>query len=878
MNDIPIRISVVLLFLFLCVFNTSGQTVVEGYLKNRVTLNPICDAVCTITQKENSEPVGFALSDSKGYFRIAVYLYTDSVYLNIAHLSYGAQAFRIENRSCSKDFELEDNVLELQEVAVKGSPIWSKGDTLNYNVDTFRSQQDRVIGDILKKLPGIEVSKEGTITYQGEAINRFYVEGMDLLQNKYSIATNNISADAVERVQVLENHQPISALKNVTMSDRAAINLKLKEDKKGALAFTTELGLGASKDEPLWLGKVTAMQFGHKRQTIGVFRTNNTGHNLSDELTDHSLSSSNLPMYPADLVSPLSLSTPPIDESRYLDNHSYSLSVNNLWKIGENKTLRLMATWLKEKREQELEEWSNYYLGDADSLFVDEFQHSRQSENRGEVIFSYTNNAPSLYLDNTLKFYGKWASVSTDVTGTSDVWQHFEIPLFVIQNSLELVKTKNRKTYQFYSFCRYSAQPQELKVNPDAVVLESAGLLMQHSEREMFRTLNRAVGSRTVGNSVFSMELGLNANLEHLSSDLGNSQIGESLGYNDVNHLKWNRFEAAIAPRYFFGGTKTKIEVVAPIIVTGLYANKQIKNEKQQDIATLVNPVVSLRYTFNPRFEIRLSGGYQQEIGDMMNFADGLRMMNYRTFTYGSGILEKRKSQTYSMRFLFRNQVESLFANLSVVYRPQSSNIIRKSNFIGDNLISSGEKGKDRRKNIMLNAYAGKYFGEIKTNVTVNVGYTGINYKQYQQSLILPLKSHILNSNLKIDIAPVRWSNIVVEASYFGNKMVSDMSKTGMLSQIRVQGGWFIFPSDDWQIKVKGEYLNNELTAGKRMNLFFMDFGVKYLTQRWEFSVDGTNILDKRAYEYSSYDGVNTQGLYYRLRPSEVLFTVGFRI
>ena len=73
----------------------------------------------------------------------------------------------------------------LKEVAVKADRIREQGDTITYNVGTFAQAQDRSIGDVLKRMPGIDVNKSGKIQYQGEDINKFYIEGSDLLGGKY---------------------------------------------------------------------------------------------------------------------------------------------------------------------------------------------------------------------------------------------------------------------------------------------------------------------------------------------------------------------------------------------------------------------------------------------------------------------------------------------------------------------------------------------------------------------------------------------------------------------------------------------------------------------------------------------------------------------
>ena len=61
-------------------------------------------------------------------------------------------------------------------------------------------------------LPGIEVALTVSIKYNGKPINKYYIEGLDLLEDRYGIANNNIPAETVDKVQVLENHQPIRVL------------------------------------------------------------------------------------------------------------------------------------------------------------------------------------------------------------------------------------------------------------------------------------------------------------------------------------------------------------------------------------------------------------------------------------------------------------------------------------------------------------------------------------------------------------------------------------------------------------------------------------------------------------------------------------------
>lgn len=99
----------------------------------------------------------------------------------------------------------------LNEVVVQAPDIFQKGDTLVFNVGKYATSADDAIIDVIKRLPGVKVEKDGTIMYQGKPINKFYIDGNDFVGDAYGLATNNISKDDVAAVELMENHQPIKA-------------------------------------------------------------------------------------------------------------------------------------------------------------------------------------------------------------------------------------------------------------------------------------------------------------------------------------------------------------------------------------------------------------------------------------------------------------------------------------------------------------------------------------------------------------------------------------------------------------------------------------------------------------------------------------------
>lgn len=153
----------------------------------------------------------FASSKADGGFAMSVATIA-GCRLEVSAMRYEKRAILMDSVAFPLTVYMTPGDVQLKEVAVKADRIRAQGDTVTYNVGSFAQHQDRSIGDVLKRMPGIDVSNSGKIQYRGEDINKFYIEGSDLLGGKYGIATNGISHDDVGAVEVLENHQPMQVL------------------------------------------------------------------------------------------------------------------------------------------------------------------------------------------------------------------------------------------------------------------------------------------------------------------------------------------------------------------------------------------------------------------------------------------------------------------------------------------------------------------------------------------------------------------------------------------------------------------------------------------------------------------------------------------
>ncbi len=283
------KIALFLLLVGATISSASAQTVIQGTVLD--DQGKAVDAFVTVSPKDSGSMIAFADTDEKGNYELRFEANADSVTVTVSGLGIGTQTLLIANRSQQLNFTVKEEITELEEVSIKAQKIRQEGDTINYLVGAYQKQGDRVIGDVLRRMPGIEVSESGGIKYNGKDIKEFYVEEMNLLQGRYGLATNNINASDVASVQVLENHQPVKMLQGKELTDDVAINLKLKDSAKGTVAINMMLGAGAQQaggwgfrtraadgdntvigQNPLWTGELVEMYFYITRLQDSIFQ------------------------------------------------------------------------------------------------------------------------------------------------------------------------------------------------------------------------------------------------------------------------------------------------------------------------------------------------------------------------------------------------------------------------------------------------------------------------------------------------------------------------------------------------------------------------------------------------------------------------------
>lgn len=354
----------VLVYLILEVLPLFAQTEIKGFITDKMDGQAVEAATVSLYALRSNRIIAYTQSGENGEYRILFNRKQDSLTLAVTGFNLKKVVKDIANKSQTIDFVVGDEMISIKEVIVVAPKINEVGDTLNYNVERFTDETDRTLKDVLGKMPGIQVLENGMILYMNKPINRFYIEDMDLLKDRYGIATNNINPNDIATVQVLQKHQPVKALKDYETSSDAAINLKLKKTSKGVVLATAQLGAGIS---PLLLSnELVGMYFSKKMQDMVVYKGDNSGRDILGEL--NSLYNPEPKVRDLDILAVLKPRQPAVSLQRYLFNDAHIGTVNHLLALKNRYVLSTNIYYAYDEPKRESNAETDYYLPGDSSL------------------------------------------------------------------------------------------------------------------------------------------------------------------------------------------------------------------------------------------------------------------------------------------------------------------------------------------------------------------------------------------------------------------------------------------------------------------------------------------------------------------------------
>lgn len=274
-----------IMFILLILFSNSlyaqqKSYSIHGRIADSTTAEPLSGATIKLLQLPDSTIISQTTNSKIGFILNAG---TGKYLLNVSYVSYNKRVLSIIIHDTDTIFNigtllLEKSASELIPVIIKSTipPVLIKGDTLTYNPSAFKTKSNSSVEELLRKLPGIEIDKDGNIIFQGEKIQKIFLDGKDLLFNDPTLATKNLPADLIDKVEVFNEKSERAKLTGIPDNNAGkVINLRLKQEKKNGIFGSLNERLG-SKDQ--YFTNLSANHFTANRYTTMIVNGSQGGN------------------------------------------------------------------------------------------------------------------------------------------------------------------------------------------------------------------------------------------------------------------------------------------------------------------------------------------------------------------------------------------------------------------------------------------------------------------------------------------------------------------------------------------------------------------------------------------------------------------------
>lgn len=810
-----------------------------------------------VAKTDNGNIISYCISNEKGLYKLSI---PKEVDVKSANVCFSFIGFKKKNvpLSLMKDgmtIILEENNFKIKEIKVSAQRIKHSRDTLTYSVAGFRQGQDRTLANVIAKMPGLEVKSDGQISYQGKEINKFYIEGLDLMGGEYGIANQNISADKVKSVQVLENHQTVKSLRGVSFSDQAALNIVLKDNAKAVWAGSADIGVGYG-DDFLYDCRLMGMHFEKKHQTLMMYKNNNKGKRLNNEVIDiDAILNGRIAKEPG-ILSLSSIEIPALNECRYTFNNSHLIAGNWLWKTGTDSELRIQGNGLIDKTDMQNYN-STTYLNIAGLPVITEEQDitNRYSEWRGEINFQY--NGDRTYIKNNIKGYVDFNKSSGCVLYNNNAVNRMVKPhkRNFSENFILSKTTKNGNIFNIDSYLLYNSLPgQLLTINNNSEKLDLGFLSSQN-------------------NIKYKIKLGKHYLNNNIGVDYHHQDIGERIDENEKLSNVYNFLRVYWSPSMSFVIGRQHLDMKLRL------SHARQKFEKSSSRHFWIDPSLFWNWKVSAVSEFSANLNYSNLPVMCKSLYNTAIFTDYMTKKKNRGITDSQQALYLSTAYKYSNPIAGLFFNLRPMYRKSYGNMLYKSGLENNIFSLIATDKKYNMQTVGLSARISKSFSWAKAVVGLGITHNITDYKLLLADDVDKARMNFTLLSLDYSLRPIRQLSVEGKS---GMDLFKQQNRThknlssGSVTDWRHSLNIHFFPADKLMFSLNNSlHHTNEDGVGAN---YFLDLNFSYKLKRWELALLANNVIGTSVFERRILGNTVESYSITKLRPREFLAKISVDI
>ena len=890
---ISLRQVALLVLLFAYFFSYSQTKTISGIVSDTIN-TPLENANIIAKPSQTNQQLKFSITDNKGRFRLE--LDSSAKYeIVVSYIGFVDQVLVIEPNSTitSHDFKLKSTGEKLKEIVIKQEfkAIIIKKDTMTFNVKSFANGNERKMKEILEKLPGVEVEKNGNVTVQGKKVTKMLVEGKSFFGGGTKLAVENIPADALDKIEVIDHFNDVGFMKKVSDSDDLVMNVKLKDDKKKFIFGDVQAGIEVANDNGFYLAHAGIFYYSPKTNISYIGDSNNIGkstftfedlmqfeggasrflsgrksltnlYTLTDDNTDVVLSTSQFSAinFSHDVSPKLSLSGYAIFSKIITRSHTESrneylqnalLTFENQSEVNQNNGLLGIGNIKLDYSPTDKEKW--YYNSQYQSSNNDINNTINSVTDTNSSLFETINKADNFSFKNYIEWHKEYNQNHSST--------------FVINQAYEV----NSPTNHLLSNAPFLENLIPFEED-NLYIINQVKRINNNSVDALFKhywILNKF-------NHLY-INLGNNYETSYLTSNenqlLTDGTINnlENAGFS--NNIKYNLNDSYVGLEYKFkiGGWTNK---------PGLYIHRY-HLVTRQDLTntlnkTLLQPQWTSDYEFNQSENIKFEYLLSNKFPDVNQYAKGYTLKSYNSIFKGNALLENEQYHLAYLRYSKVNMYRGIVINAMINFNKKIKTIRNEVLLNGINQLYSPILTDNPETNWRIKGAVSKKI--YKFNLKLNTNLTWFNYTQKLNTVTSVNSRNTQEIGILLKTANKKWPDLSI--GYTKGFSSFEGITTSKYQNDMINSDLEIAFFKSWIFKFDYEYLKNTNNDDQKNYSDIANTSLRYQKKNspitFEVSVNNLfNVKNKNSYTFSDYI-ISQQATY--ILPRVILFSINYKL
>ncbi|WP_329904681.1 hypothetical protein [Porphyromonas pogonae] len=857
------------LFLLLCCFTiTQAQEVVytvQGVVLDSKSLKPVHNAIITFhpvgdDDNASTQVLAFVTSRQDGTFRVSLSNHKKPVLCRVRLMGYHEQKISItpSNIGDKLTIHLEEKSELLPEVVVVSNSIISKGDTISYKASAFIKPDTYSAEDLIKKLPGLTVDTRGFIHYLGEPIQGVYIEGMDLVADKYQTATRTVKAEDIKSIDVMERFQRVKLLRGLEEGEGAMLNIKLKNTEM--LNPSGDVGIegGLLSKKIVSDAKANALLINSKAQILGSFNIGNTNQIPIQDMAQ----AQSIPHVSIRNILPQRL--PDGTPSRLSRSQKRtSGTFNHLMRLREETTLKYNLAYEYQMQQKSGGQKAKLFNG---SDFV-EFEDRWDNKNKNHIAdlsIDYTQNSSHQYFQNNLHLEGDFLNENNDLDRKNvPIHEYAKIGEFRIADSFNYMKKSDQNLLKIGGLINYRKLPHASIGVPSGTYLYRQILRGQELMAQTGFTYGWGVGN--------AYNIYGNVNIE------GHYQDGNiaSTTHDLISEANGGKLLCTTAPTLSYTSFTLKWSLSIPLEFRwDNYCYTDFEKQKKHHRSLGVYPGINANLSYRPNsyWYINFSTRFKhQQTGSFTDYLIGSYHTTFESIITRRNLLTPQTSTIGStLNVEYRRSIQAFFARLTIAGKRSSGNNIINSILHGTSKEGIVLKGQKIGYDAIGQLYLSKQFRSIKTLVSLLVDYNYLNRPLVISSKHSNLHVHTMSVGTDINSAPAHWLELNASIHYSTNQYKNTYS-TNRMDNWLIGSGIILNMGEHLTAKLYNESLISNSNEGAYPTKSIFNGSLSYRQTRYQIDLKCDNLLNEEVSYINKNIEANEYYVYNQLRQRQIL-------